>query len=452
MSSKAGQPGITATQKDLVNPGDVVGPVSSIDNQLVRFDGVTGKLIQGGPILEDDAGNLSNIGNQADAIIFVDGTNNNTAFGEAAGNTGVLAGSGLVAIGANAAAGITTADRATCIGANAGSGVFADDNTFIGSNVATNTRSNSAENVVIGARTATATRIHSRNILIGTLLEVASTDQSNLVLIGHGNNDSRIIVDPALNMCTLGDANPGNWPTVSGVGGTAIGSDALGALTTGDENTGVGFDALTVLTTGEQNTGVGCGVGPTLATGSRNTLLGCGADTPAAATDDYIDVAGTIRGDATAAGTSAKLKSRSHWDQPKGSCYISTPAATVAGVVPVKAAGTTTGLRFRDCDMPATNRLRFTAAVTRDFLVHASLSIESDTANVTVRLFIAKNGVVDTNSEQQRKIGTANDVGSASLLFHTFLAQNDYVEVWLAVTAGAPNITIDKMVFAIEEI
>lgn len=39
--------------------GDVFGPGSSTDNALVRFDGVTGKLIQNGVTTEDDTGNIS---------------------------------------------------------------------------------------------------------------------------------------------------------------------------------------------------------------------------------------------------------------------------------------------------------------------------------------------------------------------------------------------------------
>jgi hypothetical protein len=39
--------------------GDVVGPASSTDNALVRFDGTTGKLIKNGVITEDNTGNLS---------------------------------------------------------------------------------------------------------------------------------------------------------------------------------------------------------------------------------------------------------------------------------------------------------------------------------------------------------------------------------------------------------
>lgn len=39
--------------------GDVVGPGSSTDNALVRFDSTTGKLIKNGVVTEDNTGNLS---------------------------------------------------------------------------------------------------------------------------------------------------------------------------------------------------------------------------------------------------------------------------------------------------------------------------------------------------------------------------------------------------------
>lgn len=39
--------------------GDVVGPASSTDNALVRFDGTTGKLVQNGQITESDTGDLA---------------------------------------------------------------------------------------------------------------------------------------------------------------------------------------------------------------------------------------------------------------------------------------------------------------------------------------------------------------------------------------------------------
>jgi len=41
--------------------GDVVGPASSTDNALVRFDGTTGKLVQNGQITESDTGDIANL-------------------------------------------------------------------------------------------------------------------------------------------------------------------------------------------------------------------------------------------------------------------------------------------------------------------------------------------------------------------------------------------------------
>jgi len=43
--------------------GDVTGPSASTDNALVRFDGISGKVIQEGLILIDDLGNISIEGN-----------------------------------------------------------------------------------------------------------------------------------------------------------------------------------------------------------------------------------------------------------------------------------------------------------------------------------------------------------------------------------------------------
>lgn len=50
---------ITAAASGPGNPGDIVGPSSSTDNALVRFDGTTGKLVQNGQITESDTGDLA---------------------------------------------------------------------------------------------------------------------------------------------------------------------------------------------------------------------------------------------------------------------------------------------------------------------------------------------------------------------------------------------------------
>jgi|FLOH01.1.fsa_nt_gi hypothetical protein len=43
--------------------GDVLGPSSSTDNAIARFDGTTGKIIQNSSVILDDAGNLTGINN-----------------------------------------------------------------------------------------------------------------------------------------------------------------------------------------------------------------------------------------------------------------------------------------------------------------------------------------------------------------------------------------------------
>ncbi len=45
--------------------GDVVGPASSVDNTLARFDGASGKLLQGGGPTVDDSGNMEMTGQLA---------------------------------------------------------------------------------------------------------------------------------------------------------------------------------------------------------------------------------------------------------------------------------------------------------------------------------------------------------------------------------------------------
>lgn len=46
---------------DLFGADKVTGPGSATDNALVRFDGVTGKLVQDGQVLESDDGRLTTL-------------------------------------------------------------------------------------------------------------------------------------------------------------------------------------------------------------------------------------------------------------------------------------------------------------------------------------------------------------------------------------------------------
>lgn len=56
---------ISGTTITATATGDVIGPASSTDNALVRFDSTTGKLIQNGQITESDTGDLAAINSLA---------------------------------------------------------------------------------------------------------------------------------------------------------------------------------------------------------------------------------------------------------------------------------------------------------------------------------------------------------------------------------------------------
>jgi len=55
------------------SPGDVIGPVSSVDNRLCRFNGVTGKLIQSSTVTLDDGGNMFGLGKLTANCLLVAG-------------------------------------------------------------------------------------------------------------------------------------------------------------------------------------------------------------------------------------------------------------------------------------------------------------------------------------------------------------------------------------------
>jgi hypothetical protein len=57
----------------LTDAGNVVGPASSTDNAIARFDGTTGELLQNSGVLIDDSDNVSGI-----TSIIVDGATGNT--------------------------------------------------------------------------------------------------------------------------------------------------------------------------------------------------------------------------------------------------------------------------------------------------------------------------------------------------------------------------------------
>lgn len=134
-----------------------------------------------------------------------------------------------------------------------------------------------------------------------------------------------------------------------------------------------------------------------------------------------------------------------------GSMYVSTPTgkAIVAGT-PAIIGGNTTAIKTKN--FTHTNqRLTYNGAVDKTFQATAAISAQSTVGNIILSMFFAKNGAIVPESEITRKIGTANDVGAAALVCTADCSQNDYVEVWIDVSANA-TITIDQMVLAVTEV
>lgn len=132
--------------------------------------------------------------------------------------------------------------------------------------------------------------------------------------------------------------------------------------------------------------------------------------------------------------------------QQYGCIYISSSAATtisVAGTY-VKAAGTTTlAASSADVDMPTDNRLRYTGAPDKVFLIAAPISSTCAASNQVLAYAIGKNGTPDTSTQIKRKIGTGSDVGAMAVGTVLTLSTNDYVELFVANDTTTGNVTVD---------
>lgn len=105
--------------------GDVIGPASSTDNAVVRFDTTTGKLIQNSTVIIDDSGQFSGPTLTTDA--------DNILLGGSAGSS-LTTGTNNTFIGISAGQNITTESDNTFIGNESGvAAVLSSDNTCIGS-------------------------------------------------------------------------------------------------------------------------------------------------------------------------------------------------------------------------------------------------------------------------------------------------------------------------------
>lgn len=133
----------------------------------------------------------------------------------------------------------------------------------------------------------------------------------------------------------------------------------------------------------------------------------------------------------------------------RGEMYLTATALTaLTATTPAKAAGTTqlsTGITNVDFDHPASNRLRYTGAVTKSAHIACSFSVTSSGNGKLYEFTVAKNGTPIPGSEVQRKIGTGADVGTGAIHTAVDLAQNDYLELWVENLTDGTDATIETL-------
>jgi len=130
--------------------------------------------------------------------------------------------------------------------------------------------------------------------------------------------------------------------------------------------------------------------------------------------------------------------------------YVSSSAETTISSIgaAVKVAGTTTNVTAKNFTH-TDNRATYTGKDTHVFQVTASISMTSAGNNVVASLFVYKNGSVIAASEQQRRVNTGTDVGNAALNVMVELAENDYIEIWIANETTTANFTVEYMNVAV---
>jgi len=290
--------------------GDVVGPASSTDNALVRYNGTTGKLVQNGVITMSDTGDL----NQTAAGLsnyYLNSTGSDSDGGRAVSLTfaGKRANSTI-----NNLVGIYTSHDGTANDDKAKVQIFLNDGNDgafpsvealnLKSTVATvatplnvnNSLAASVAVVVKGAASQSANLQNWSNSTPKVLSSVNSVGEftKSETATSSGALNNEMFGAGAGRAITSGDANSLFGATAGGLiedGGfnTAVGENALGANISGNFNTAigsraaddytgsnitaVGASALTA-TTGTGNMGIGYLAGTVNITGARNTYLG----------------------------------------------------------------------------------------------------------------------------------------------------------------------------------
>lgn len=434
---------ITVNESGNPSYGDVAGPGTVVDSQVVVFDGTTGKAVKSAGFIAEGGPFRLNIGNSV-----INTAVNSVAVGGGIDQTGAI-GNGHTAVGAFAKAlGATSVAVGNSAEVQGGSSAIAIGNT---------TRAVGDGDVVIGSLATTLGATGDRNIVIGQQGQATGTDS---VCVGYNTRalagTSSVAIGPTA--------------TASVANGVAVGSsaDAVagGAISIGRASYASGSQAVTV---GDGSTAAGnfstaCGPGAT-ATGLNSIALGSGAS---ASHQDGIALGngalttatskfGVGPQNLTAVPTTGEAVIDKWWNvnvdtfdykvplystigaNPTfeyGSLHVNAGAglpvvfADSTNYVEMAASTWTVGSLLTSFNEVANGRLQYTGAETKIAFVSVQLSFTTASNNQIIHLRLAKNGVTIADTETARKTGTGADVGAMADAGLISLAPNDYISLF----------------------
>jgi hypothetical protein len=127
--------------------------------------------------------------------------------------------------------------------------------------------------------------------------------------------------------------------------------------------------------------------------------------------------------------------------------YYMSANATVTSIstqsTPVKVLGTTTANAINQKFTHTDNRLTYVGELQKDFEVQAVASFTGGGQNKEIGLYIAKNGVVLSDSEMYATTDGNNKAQSISIQTITELSNTDYIEIWVENNTDTTNVTVE---------
>jgi hypothetical protein len=161
------------------------------------------------------------------------------------------------------------------IGISAGNISYGADNTFIGYKSGL-VNTSAGENTAIGSNAGAAQTTGTGNVLVGFKSGFALTNKSYNTFLG--------------NQAGYGTVESNN---------VAVGYNAMYGAGAKKDNVCIGYKSGFPLTTGNNNTLIGSEAGYTITTGTGNIIIGSNINTPAAGTNNYLNIGDAIFGDMT---------------------------------------------------------------------------------------------------------------------------------------------------------